>query len=205
MGVLLLLLLLSTLINNLVYSNVFHKARGLSNIYYEKILHWNYCSPITKKCLLCQSVSFSNKCLTTALELLISTPTKTVCDEAGRPHPAALDSRAHMKARDGGMEWWEHRETQEMNRNTHWDPAVHSSRCKGKGGWWWGGRHMGSIHWIKLSPYQPMRWRPSMVPMLVTTRLSLGSISSGQREAEKTTATTAERHKLSSLLPTVWR
>lgn len=34
-----------------------------------------------------------------------------------------------MKEKDGGMEWWEQGEKQGMNRNTHWDPAVHSSRC----------------------------------------------------------------------------
>lgn len=29
--------------------------------------------------------------------------TKTACDWTGRPDPAGLDSRAHMKERDGGM------------------------------------------------------------------------------------------------------
>lgn len=39
------------------------------------------------------------------LAIPVSTATGSACDETGRPDPAGLDSRAHLKERDGGVEW----------------------------------------------------------------------------------------------------
>ena len=171
-----------------------------------------------------------------SLGLLVSTPTKTACDQTGRPDPAGLDSRAHMKERDGGMEWWEQGEERGMNRNTHWVPAVHSSRCRGRGSgggvravlwkgerdhvrgveWVVWGEHMGSIHWIKLGAHKPMRWRPYVGPNKWNPRLilrchetfsswSIELRRSELRGAVRPTLTTAGRHTLCCLLPTVYR